>query len=127
MPGLNKNRKRPITLAFRVSALEAKEIDERIKITGLPRGEYFIKTFLNQKIEIKTGYFESDRLSYEFTRIRNLIENLNTNDIKMLEALDECKSLLKQLSFVIADYKPQEKQEYEFNSYDEMAQDVEYK
>ena len=43
MPGLNKNRKRPITLVFRVSSNEAKQINERIAIRGLPRGKYFIK------------------------------------------------------------------------------------
>ena len=41
MPGLNKIRKRPITLVFRVSSNEAKQINERIAISGLPRGKYF--------------------------------------------------------------------------------------
>ena len=32
MPGLNKNRKRPVTIAFRVTALEAQRINQRVKM-----------------------------------------------------------------------------------------------
>lgn len=37
MPGLNKNRKRPVTIAFRVTAQEAQRINQRVKISGLSR------------------------------------------------------------------------------------------
>ena len=40
MPGLNKNRKRPVTIAFRVTAQEAQRINQRVKISGLSRRKY---------------------------------------------------------------------------------------
>ena len=52
MPGLNKNRKRPVTIAFRVTAQEAQRINQRVKISGLSRRKYFMNTFLGQKIEL---------------------------------------------------------------------------
>ena len=63
MPGLNKNRKRPVTIAFRVTAQEAQRINQRVKISGLSRRKYFMNTFLGQKIELRGGYFESNRLA----------------------------------------------------------------
>lgn len=96
MPGLNKNRKRPITLAFRVSHLEAKKINERIKISGLPRGKYFIRTFQNQQIEISVGKFESDRLSLEFKRLRELLESLDDNET-IKDVVEDCKALMEEL------------------------------
>ena len=55
MPGLNKNRKRPVTIAFRVTAQEAQRINQRVKISGLSRRNYFMNTFLGQKIELRGG------------------------------------------------------------------------
>ena len=55
MPGLNKNRKRPVTIAFRVTAQEAQRINQRVKISGLSRRKYFMNTFLGQKIELRGG------------------------------------------------------------------------
>ena len=79
MPELNKNRKRPITLMFRVSSNEAKQINERIAISGLPRGKYFIKTFLEQEITMKGGKFESDfktRITADVPRYQPVVPEL---------------------------------------------------
>ena len=96
MPGLNKIRKRPITLVFRVSSNEAKQINERIAISGLPRGKYFIKTFLEQEITMNGGKFESDRLSLEFKRLYEKICSLK-RDEEINDVLEECIALMKEL------------------------------
>lgn len=96
MPGLNKNRKRPITLAFRVNPIEAKHINESIKISGLSRGKYFLKTFQEQQIEISVGKFESDRLSLEFKRLRELLNSIDVNET-IEDLLEECKALMEEL------------------------------
>ena len=49
MPGLNKNRKRPVTIAFRVTAQEAQRINQRVKISGLSRRKYFMNMVLRQE------------------------------------------------------------------------------
>ena len=81
---------------FRVSSNEAKQINERIAISGLPRGKYFIKTFLEQEITMKGGKFESDRLSLEFKRLYEKICSLK-HDEEINDVLEECIALMKEL------------------------------
>ena len=49
-----KARKRNVIMNFRVSAEEKQRIDERIKLSGLSRAEYFINSCLNNRI-VTTG------------------------------------------------------------------------
>ena len=118
MPGLNKNRKRPITLAFRVSQAEANHINERIQISGLPRGKYFIQTFQKQKIYVSLGKFESNRLSLEFKRLRNLLENMEDHE-DINDALNECKTLLEELKpfFPLPEKQEKEEEPIEFDDF----------
>ena len=64
MSGLDKNRFRNTTISFRVSPEERLALEARIKVCGIPKGEYFIKSLLFQRIEISVGKYKSD------TRIR---------------------------------------------------------
>ena len=110
MPGLNKNRKRPVTIAFRVTAQEAQRINQRVKISGLSRRKYFMNTFLGQKIEISGGCFESNRLASELKKIRMKLEMLEVNSTQLEETIDECHALLSELSKVIKENEPVQKE-----------------
>ena len=55
MSGLDKNRFRNTTISFRVSPEERLALEARIKVCGLPKGEYFINSLLYQRIEISVG------------------------------------------------------------------------
>ena len=69
----NENRVRSKTVSFYVTPLEHTELMARIKVSGMPKGEYFIQSLLHQKIEIYVGKYQSDRLALELKKLR---ENL---------------------------------------------------
>jgi hypothetical protein len=124
MPGLNKNRKRPVTIAFRVTALEAQRINQRVKISGLSRRKYFMNTFLGQKIELRGSCFESNRLASELKKIRMKLEVLEVNSPQMEETIDECYALLSELSKVIKENEPVQKEVPAFTQEEDWLEDV---
>lgn len=124
MPGLNKNRKRPVTIAFRVTAQEAQRINQRVKISGLSRRKYFMNTFLGQKIELIGGCFESNRLVSELKKIRMKLEMLEVNSTQLEETIDECHALLSELSKVIKENEPVQKEVSAFTQEEDWLEDV---
>lgn len=124
MPGLNKNRKRPVTIAFRVTALEAQRINQRVKISGLSRRKYFMNTFLGQKIELRGSCFESNRLASELKKIRMKLEVLEVNSPQMEETIDECYALLSELSKVIKENESVQKEVSAFTQEEDWLEDV---
>lgn len=123
MPGLNKNRKRPVTIAFRVTAQEAQRINQRVKISGLSRRKYFMNTFLGQKIELIGGCFESNRLASELKKIRMKLEMLEVNSTQLEETIDECHALLSELSKVIKENEPVQKEVSAFTQEEDWLED----
>ena len=101
MSGLDHNRKRNQTICFRATPEERKEIEARIKVSGMPKGEYCRQSLLNQKIEINAGKYQSDRLSIEIKRLRELTEQIPQGQFQDL--LQEIKILLKQLISILND------------------------
>ncbi|MCZ7692870.1 plasmid mobilization protein [Mediterraneibacter gnavus] len=101
MSGLDHNRKRNQTICFRATPEERKEIEARIKVSGMPKGEYCRQSLLNQKIEINAGKYQSDRLSIEIKRLRELTEQIPQEQFQDL--LQEIKILLKQLISILND------------------------
>ena len=99
MSGLDKNRFRNTTISFRVSPEERLALEARIKVCAIPKGEYFIKSLLYQRIEISVGKYKSDRLALELKKLREAFESAKCET----ETLCECKALLKQLQEVMAD------------------------
>ena len=124
MPGLNRNRKRPVTIAFRVTAQEAQRINQRVKISGLSRRKYFMNTFLGQKIELRGGCFESNRLASELKKIRMKLETLEVNSPHMEETIDECYALLFELSKVIKENESIQKEVPVFAQEEDWLEDV---
>lgn len=102
MSGLDKNRFRNITISFRVSPEEKAELEARIKVCGMPKGEYFIKSLLHQRIEISVGKYKSDRLALELKKLREVFENV-TVDSELSEVANEILALLTQLQKIITD------------------------
>lgn len=102
MSGLDKNRFRNITISFRVSPEEKTEIEARIKVCGMPKGEYFIKSLLHQRIEISVGKYKSDRLALELKKLHKVFEDV-TADRELSEVANEILALLTQLQKIITD------------------------
>lgn len=102
MPGLNKNRKRPNTIAFHVSDAEKVAVETRINISGLPKSEFYIGSCLGKKLEVIGGKFGSDRLSVQlenmnvFLRNAELIYEKNQKIIK--DYTEEIGAITKRLN-----------------------------
>ena len=94
MSGLDRNRKRNQTISFRMTAEERRQLEARILITGMPKGQYFIQSLLHQKIQIILGKYQSDRLAVEFKRLRQCLEE--GGEIAADVAMN-CKALFEQL------------------------------
>ena len=97
MSGLDKDRSRNKTVSFWMSAEEKMQLEARIKVSGLSKGQYFIKSLLYQELNIAVGKYKSDRLSLELKRLREEIIALSLSDNNSMEILIECKALLEQL------------------------------
>ena len=98
----NENRVRSKTVSFYVTPLEHTELMARIKVSGMPKGEYFIQSLLHQKIEIYVGKYQSDRLALELKKLRENLETITDID-DIADTIIECHALLNQLQEVTAD------------------------
>ncbi len=100
MSGLDKNRRRSLTVSFRVSPEEHRQLEARIKVSGMPKGQYFIESLLHQNLSIAIGKYQSDRLSLEFKKLRETLENISDNK-ETEELLKDCKALLIELKNIV--------------------------
>lgn len=96
MSGLDKNRKRNQTICFRMTPEERRELEARIIVSGMPKGKYFIQSLLYQEIRIAVGKYQSDRLRLEIRRLRERLEDINTENKELQETLVDCRALMKQ-------------------------------
>lgn len=85
-----KRRKRNTILNFRVSEEEKKLINERIRLSGLKRQDFFIQSCMYQKIvtygNIKTFTEIYKRLDY-IEKTINSLQSIDELDIELLESL----------------------------------------
>ena len=102
MPGLNKNRKRPNSMSFRVSNEEKIAIETRINVSGLPKSEFYIESCLDKKLEVIGGKFESDRLSVQLENMNVFLrnaENIYNKNQKIIEDYtQEISTITQQLN-----------------------------
>ena len=101
MSGLDKDRKRNQTVCFRMTPEERRELEARIKVSGLPKGKYFIQSVLHQEVKIAVGKYQSDWLSLEIRRLWERLEHLETEDF--YEVLADCRALMQQLIEITGD------------------------
>lgn len=115
---MTKNKEKRVKcecINFRLTPEERALVEARIKVTGLSKSEYFLKTFMEQQISISVGKYQSDRLSLEFKRLRESITGIDMdNSNEAYQLLLECKSLLKELKAVVEDKKSVELQKVDF-------------
>lgn len=102
MPGLNKNRKRPKTIAFHVSNEEKIAIETRINVSGLPKSEFYIGSCLKKKLDVIGGKFGSDRLSVQLENMNVFLRNAenvyNKNQKIIADYTHEISTITKQLN-----------------------------
>ena len=102
MPGLNKNRKRPNSMSFRVSNEEKIAIETRINVSGLPKSDFYIGSCLGNNLEIIGGKFGSDRLSVQLENMNVFLqnaENIYDKNQKIIEDYtEEIGAITKRLN-----------------------------
>ena len=93
-------RTRSIGINFRVTPEEYRQMEERIKITGMAKSEFMIQSMLKQHIEIRAGKFESDRLSLEVRRLKDALEAVKAPE-EAVGLLLECRALMEQIMDIV--------------------------
>lgn len=79
-----KKRKRNIIMNFRVSPEEKQMIEERVKLSGMAKGEYFIQSCMHQKISVLGNIRTFDAIKESVSKLdRKLME------LQSVEELDE--------------------------------------
>ena len=101
MSGLDKDRFRNQTIGFRVSPEERYEIEARALLSGMPKGQFYAESLLNQKISISIGKYKSDRLGLEIKRLRDQLESTEACIDDIYWVLVECRALLKQVILIV--------------------------
>lgn len=101
MSGLNKDRFRNQTVCFRASPEERRTLEAKIKVAGVPKGEFILRALLEGKVEIAVGKYKSDRLSLELKRLRERLDDVETDNEETDEVLRDSKALLEQLLITV--------------------------
>ena len=88
-----EDRFRRNTIAFWLSDEEKAQVEARIILSGLPKGDYYRKAILGQEVAVTAGNYMSNRVAKTLEQVLKQIENGNTKDEKIL--LELVKQLLE--------------------------------
>ena len=88
-----EDRFRRNTIAFWLSDEEKAQVEARIILSGLPKGDYYRKAILGQEVAVTAGNYMSNRVAKALEQVLKQIENGNTKDEKIL--LELVKQLLE--------------------------------
>lgn len=81
------------TIAFWLSDEEKVQVEARIILSGLPKGDYYRKAILGQEVAVNTGNYMSNRVAKVLEQILEHLKNGNIEDEKLL--LELVKQLLE--------------------------------
>ena len=97
-----KKRKRNIIMNFRVSPEEKQMIEERVKLSGMAKGEYFIQSCMYQKISVLGNIRTFDAIKESVSKLdRKLME---------LQSVEELESLRMVLELLDGIYNKREEE-----------------
>ena len=82
-----EDRFRNNTIAFWLSDEEKAEVEAKNILSGVPKGEYYRKSVLEQEIKVVSGNYMSFRLSKVLEQIREELSNGNSESELLLMAL----------------------------------------
>ncbi len=86
-------RLRRNTIAFWLSDEEKVQVEARIVLSGLPKGDYYRKAILGQEVTVTAGNYMSNRVAKVLGQILEHLRSGNTEDEKLL------MELVKQLIY----------------------------
>lgn len=79
-----EDRFRHNTVAFRLSDEEKSQVEARIILSGLSKGEYYRRSILGQEVIVTAGNYMSNRVAKALEQIALCLENGNVEDEKLL-------------------------------------------
>ena len=85
------DRFRHNTIAFWLSDEEKSQVETKILLSGLSKGEYYRKSILGQEVTVIAGNYMSVRIAKVLEQVWEHLKGGNTEDEKML------RELIKQL------------------------------
>lgn len=88
-----EDRFRRNTIAFWLSDEEKAQVEARIILSGLPKGDYYRKAILGQEVTVTAGNYMSNRVAKVLGQILEHLKSGNTEDEKIL--LELIKQLLE--------------------------------
>ena len=88
-----EDRFRHNTIAFWLSDEEKSQVEARIILSGLPKGDYYRKAILGQEVTVTAGNYMSNRVAKVLEQILEHLKDGNTDDEKLL--LELIKQLLE--------------------------------
>ena len=88
-----EDRFRRNTIAFWLSDDEKSQVEARIILSGLSKGDYYRKAILGQKVTVVAGNYMSNRVAKVLEQILEHLKSGKTEDEKLL--LETVKQLLE--------------------------------
>ena len=88
-----EDRFRRNTIAFWLSDEEKAQVEAKIILSGLSKGEYYRKSILGQKVTVTAGTYMSNRVAKVLEQILEHLKSGDTEDEKLL--LELVKQLLE--------------------------------
>ena len=82
-----EDRFRHNTIAFWLSDEEKSQVEARIILSGLTKGEYYRRSILGQEVIVTAGNYMSNRVAKAVEHIALCLENGNVEDEKLLVEL----------------------------------------
>ncbi len=72
------------TIAFWLSDEEKVQVEARIILSGLPKGDYYRNAILGQEVKVTAGSYMSNRVAKVLVQILGHLKNGNIEDEKLL-------------------------------------------
>ena len=82
-----EDRFRRNTIAFWLSDGEKAQVEARIILSGLPKGDYYRRAILGQEVTVTAGNYMSNRVAKVLEQILVHLKNGNAEDEKLLMEL----------------------------------------
>ena len=92
----NQDRKRNRMLNFRVSEEELRLIDAKVAVSGLAKGDYFIRMLYGETVVIRAGKYQSDRLAVELKKLRTALEKVSDLE-EIRDAVERCSARVEAM------------------------------
>lgn len=79
-----EDRFRCNTIAFWLSDEEKAQVEAKIILSGLPKGDYYRKAILGQEVTVAAGSYMSNRVAKVLEQILSHLKDGNAEDEKLL-------------------------------------------